>query len=401
MRSKKKLTLQEFIAEDVRLAVAEAVRRFDGDRQLWHKTASDRYTDFPEWRTIYDYMSRNSYRDASIYESLKRGCELSLADSKTPIVDRTATAATVLPGIVAQRPSDDDDRHFHRFWRPTVGGTMLDLTTRRVDDRWLQLLASRTERFILRSVRLANTKITNNGMRHLSELDNLESLALDHTSISDISPLTRLKRLECLYLAGTEIGNDSIKFLRRFKILRVLSLSHTKVGSDGIKQLKSLKNLQKLWLYHLDEAEGSTLSIGDLKPILGLKSLQVLCVTGSRIGDEGVRMIANHLSSLKELYIDETGISDDGVEHLLKLKRSLQAISLSYNSPITYRSMEILAVFNRLRRLHLSGMMVDADSVFKLAHLPLAELWLENTSIKDKATKTKLHKAFPAAEIIV
>ncbi len=73
---------------------------------------------------------------------------------------------------------------------------------------------------------LANTKITNDGLKHIANL-----------------PLTKL------HLEKTEIGDDGLKFLAKMKDLTYLNLYSTKVTDAGLEHLKGLTNLKKLYVW--------------------------------------------------------------------------------------------------------------------------------------------------------
>ncbi|HEY9364235.1 MAG TPA: hypothetical protein VIQ00_13295 [Chitinophagaceae bacterium] len=81
---------------------------------------------------------------------------------------------------------------------------------------------------------LDDTEITNEGIMHLTKLENLKEL--------------RLK--EC-----RQIDNDCLQYLNQITTLELLHLGGTAVTLDGLEKLISLKNLQTLLVSSDDEME--------------------------------------------------------------------------------------------------------------------------------------------------
>lgn len=80
------------------------------------------------------------------------------------------------------------------------------------------------------SLNLLGTKTTDEGLKHLAKLKNLQRL----------------------HLARTEVGNGGLAHLSGLTKLEYLNLYETKVGDAGLAHLKSLSNLEKLFLWQTD-----------------------------------------------------------------------------------------------------------------------------------------------------
>lgn len=121
--------------------------------------------------------------------------------------------------------------------------------------------------------------------------------------------------------------------VRRLKSLPgepVVSVDMTSCNSlkdDDLKLIAPLSTLSELYL------DGTTVSDQGLKHIAGLKNLTYLGLIGaSKITDAGMKELEG-LQSLAELRIGNTSISDEGLEHLTKLK-SLKMVGV-IGTPMT------------------------------------------------------------------
>lgn len=120
------------------------------------------------------------------------------------------------------------------------------------------------------SLDLRETTVTDSGLQHIKELDNLHTLWLSNGSVTDLT----LKVLEenhqlhllyeakfagelrppkaedvhSLFLIGTKITDAGLQHLKGLKNLNSLDLSFTQVTSEGLQHLKRLKNLKSLKL---------------------------------------------------------------------------------------------------------------------------------------------------------
>ncbi|GAI43718.1 unnamed protein product, partial [marine sediment metagenome] len=150
----------------------------------------------------------------------------------------------------------------------------------------------------------------------------IKILDLSNQHISDIQPLASLNDLEELYISGTSISN--LGPLKRLKKLKVLTFSNTKV-----KDISSLGSLTSL-----EELDFSRTDISDIKSLALLKNLKILNFSNSKVFDISV---ISSLTELQELSLGGKGsISDISVlASLSKLKKLYFAnTTLSDISPI-------------------------------------------------------------------
>jgi hypothetical protein len=96
------------------------------------------------------------------------------------------------------------------------------------------------------TVELTGSKVTDDVLKELKDLKQLQTLGLGATGVTDagLKELKSLKQLHTLILLGTDVTDAGLKELKDLKQLKTLVLSKTKVTDAGITDLK--KNLPDL-----------------------------------------------------------------------------------------------------------------------------------------------------------
>ena len=87
---------------------------------------------------------------------------------------------------------------------------------------------------------IGGSQITDEGMIHLSEFNNLERIHLENTAITDegIKSLVSLKELAYLNLHGTNVSDKSLNPISQIESLKSVYIWNTNVTEEGISQLK-------------------------------------------------------------------------------------------------------------------------------------------------------------------
>jgi hypothetical protein len=121
------------------------------------------------------------------------------------------------------------------------------------------------------------------------------ALSLAESAVSDagLKHLKRLKNLTALYLNGVKVTDSGLKDLSELKNLTYLGLELTHVTDAGIKELKELKNLQCL---NLARTKVTDLGLSELKD---LKNLVRLNIAGTKVTDTGERELKKFLTDCK------------------------------------------------------------------------------------------------------
>ncbi|HIM28970.1 MAG TPA: hypothetical protein EYG57_05375, partial [Planctomycetes bacterium] len=160
---------------------------------------------------------------------------------------------------------------------------------------------------------LNNSRVTDNGLASLHELNGLLELRLRNAHISDdgIAYLSGMSELEILDLSGTEISDAGLKSLSRLTHLEWLNLDRTSVTNDGLQVLRGFADLQSLSLGH------TQLSDAGMMYLRGLRKLETLNLYGSQITDVGVQQLAS-LTNLKAVDFRLTDVSVNATRQLAK-----------------------------------------------------------------------------------
>ena len=196
-----------------------------------------------------------------------------------------------------------------RDWRALK---TLNVRGTRIGDGTLAMVAKLPQ---LESLDIAATAVTENGLAGLIPLTHLKRLALGRNRLPDkaLEFLRFLQTLESLDLSGpgnvnrnarreraTGLSEQLRRALAELKELRVLKLGYTAVGAEELRKLgPALANVEKL----------------------GLENC-------TRVNDEALRELGQpgQWRALKYLDVQETAVSQSGIESLLKVKPALKIL---------------------------------------------------------------------------
>jgi len=212
----------------------------------------------------------------------------------------------------------------------------------------------------VKSLLLSYSGVRDNQMMRFSELPALEELNLDSCLVSDwtiahLAEKNVTPNLVSLNLADTDLSDAGMRHLAKFTKLKRLSLFYCNVSNLGLRHLSQLTNLEAL---NLDSRE-----IGDegLHHLRHLKNLKALDIFSGRITDTG----CSHISKMKSLELLELCggmITDFGCAMLASLD-NLTSLNLSQNDSITDRGAAALASLSELRALNLSNTGVSLSAL--------------------------------------
>lgn len=146
------------------------------------------------------------------------------------------------------------------------------------------------------------------------ELNQLHRLSIDRMSVSeaDFTPIRRFKNLETLVLAESGLRDEQLTHVGPLSNLKWLNLARTEVTDIGVKHLEKLQRLEYLSLW-----DNPGISDRCAHSLLELRSLQILEIMETEIGDDTLRVLATH-PSLVQLDVSKTWISDEGLAALAK-----------------------------------------------------------------------------------
>ena len=236
---------------------------------------------------------------------------------------RIAIATTVVIAIVCFLcvwiPYQHDQRVFQQI--SDVNGVV---EFERYDPDWL-LTSFHVHLMVfdrIRRVNLRGKQVTDELLRAVGTLQNLEVLDLQNTATTDagMKHLADLNRLHVLRLELTQVTDEGLKSLQRLTNLQVLHLDKTPITDTGLKNLRGLINLRVL---HLNATK-----IGDrgLTHLEGLHHLKWLSLDNTLVGNGGLPVLKS-MPNLNELDLECTRITPAGLDDL-KAMRGLESLSL-------------------------------------------------------------------------
>jgi len=133
------------------------------------------------------------------------------------------------------------------------------------------------------------TAITDEGARHLANLENLENIQIH----------------------GSRIGDAALKALAKLPKLSRMYLQEDAFTDAGLAHLADMQQLRGLWI---GVSQGKITDAG-LAHLAGLKGLVELDVQHSQVTDAGLEHLRN-LKGLRHLYLNNTRVTDAGLESL-------------------------------------------------------------------------------------
>ena len=142
----------------------------------------------------------------------------------------------------------------------------------------------------------------------LGDYRQLRTLTLSDTDFSDADApfISRLKRIERLYLTRTRIGDQAIASLVACERIENLGLAWTAVSDASAERLAQLSALKNLVL------SGTQFTDAGLLPLARLQRLQTLWLDDNAISDAGLANL-RQIGSLRRLHLNRTRLSEAAV----------------------------------------------------------------------------------------
>lgn len=190
-----------------------------------------------------------------------------------------------------------------------------------IDDTSLGPISNLVE---LRQLEMRNTVVRGSGLRLLGNLRNLESLALVCNDLKEgIEEVAKLQKLRKLSLHGSVATDDKLREIAKLSELEILDLGQWELADHAaFKALTRLQRLRRLYL------ENSKMTDAALKELPHFPQLETLILDSMVMTDKGISEFArmDHLCNL-ELRCGE-GVTDKGLAAFAKLTK-LRTLSLT------------------------------------------------------------------------
>ncbi len=207
--------------------------------------------------------------------------------------------------------------------------------------------------------------ITDEGLKSLLDVPNLKGLELGSQKVSDdgVRRLQKLTQLECLILRHVPVTDETVELLVSTGGCRNLGLHETAAAGACLPTVLKNTELHYLWL------GCSKLTDDDLQKLTALKKLEVVILFGGAFTNEGIRHLRT-LPRLRDLTLAENAHIDDAVFDHINEIRALTSIKLE-GLKITDAGLEKVKTLPKLASISFVGTKVTAEGVAKLrAALP-------------------------------
>lgn len=229
----------------------------------------------------------------------------------------------------------------------------------------------------LRSVNLTNCNVTPAILETLSKLESLEELALERTNVgdNDLAALENLANLKSLNLSYTQISDMSFKSLNKITGLELLKIGNTGVQGQGMQFMKRKKGEPGLRVL---DAQHSRFGLFGLQHLKNLETLEELDVSQAEVSNATFQGIKGNVH-LKKLNLGFNQINDAGLAALGTL-RGLEEISLRNISMVSDVTLGNLSKCKDLRVADINGTTCSLNGVARLKKI------LPNCAIKFMGT---------------
>ncbi|KEG11559.1 leucine-rich repeat protein (LRRP) [Trypanosoma grayi] len=224
---------------------------------------------------------------------------------------------------------------------------------------------------VLRSIYLAHTAVTDEGLRGLGASRSLVEIALDNCMLlTDVSPLASIETLEEVSLADCD-GVTAVGALGRLPALRSLDLCRSGITNEGLVGLSASRSLVKLELKRCRY-------LTDVTSLASIETLQEVNLRGCEyVNAFGV---LGRMAMLRVLNLSYTALTDDDLRGI-SASRTLVRIDFGENKLI--RDVTPLASVSTLEEVNLADS-VGVTGVGALGALPaLRVLDLSRLSVSD------------------
>ena len=232
----------------------------------------------------------------------------------------------------------------------------------------------------LRAVDLGGAhRFSDAGMAHLSRLVNLEELWLDfNREVGDgtMRAVSGLTKLRVLRFHGAPVTDDGIREIRRLMELEDLQLGHARVGDPALEIIGGFTKLKTLDLQHTNVTDAGMAHLSSLK-------LEWLCLKGTNTSGAGLASVAD-MPDIEWLFLSGTRIDDASLEHLSRMT-ALKSLDLSGTS-VTNAGVTRLTRHERLEHLKLNDVQLTDEIVPSLLQMKsLTDLEANGTKLSRAA----------------
>lgn len=226
------------------------------------------------------------------------------------------------------------------------------------------------------------SKVTDIGLSYLPRLKNLKTLTIGHDApgITDrgLKHLAECEQLRDLILESPNITDNGLKHLAEYEPLRELWLKSPKITDDGLTHLAERQRLRRLTLL-CPKISSQGLQNLNIAKMLDMRDLRL---SGSKVGDEGLALLKG-LHELRALDVEDCPVTDAGLKHVPAT--SLERLNIA-RTRVTIASIDHLATLPQLYDISLGGPAVTDEWLKRLPpsiqNLTLVDSKVTNTGLQ-------------------
>ena len=235
--------------------------------------------------------------------------------------------------------------------------------------------------------------ITDNGLRHIAKLKNLETLIMPDTGITDrgLRHLQDMHSLRELWLDFLPLTDDGVAYLKDLKKLRVLRFFQGKITDVGMQYIRDMTDLEDLQLGRAEITDKSMPIIGNMTK---LKTLDLRV----NVTDKGLEQLKK-LKDLNWLCLNQTKVTDAGMQNLAELTK-LEWLMLE-DTPVTAKGLAKLSALPSVTTLYLSGTNINDEAISQIVKLPKLERLKVNQTLTTDRGLTRLAQIQSLKEVEV
>ena len=226
---------------------------------------------------------------------------------------------------------------------------------------------------------LYGTHFTDKGCVHLKEIPSLKILSfyegrcqITGAGLVDVSKIATLESLS-LNVTGP-ITDDGIAHLSKMRSLKKLDIANSQITDRGLGYLSQIKTLETLNLPQRDQ-HITDVGLAHLGQMPNLKSLSVTeahyaipAMNPDWYTDKGLAELAN-CRLLEELNIGSIGITDAGIDHIVKLN-NLKKLMLFGCDNVTDAGLAKLTALKSLTNLYVADADISVKGLNNLKPMP-------------------------------
>lgn len=192
--------------------------------------------------------------------------------------------------------------------------------TQRTDSELKNAIVALANQPFVHAVAFCDTRITDQSMAALAQVQGIRKLYLDYTDVTDagIYAIRHFSDLEVLHVPYTSVTARGIAYLGAHGKLRSLDMNGTMTQDDDLKHLRVFA--QSLTVLNLS---ATPISSKGLRHLVFLSHLRELDISGTCVDQDAVSIIAK-MPAIRVLHIHAVSINQNAIDELKKRRPDIR-----------------------------------------------------------------------------